>query len=233
MSDIEPYPEAQRRDRARVVVDAAISAVPIVGGPIQTLVDALVAPKLSKRRDEWVVTLAADVQEALDRIDGLEIDQMQQSDRLVTTILETTLIAMRTTEEDKLAALRAACIRAALPAEVEAVYERVFVRWIDELLPLHLQVLAYLEDPYGWFDRNGIEKQHYMHAARMAPFKVAMPELAENDTMRDLVMRDLGQRGLADAGGLTGMVSENSVYSPLVSELGRKFLRFIRLPWEE
>jgi hypothetical protein len=232
-TEVEPYPEEHARDKGRAVVDAAVAVVPIVGGAAETLLDALVTPKVTQRRDTWFATLGATVQELLDWKAGLEIDEMQQSDRLVNTILQTSEIALRTTEEEKLAALRAACIRAALPTEVGDVYERVFVRWIDELLPLHMQVLTYMEDPIGWFERNGIERQHYMGAARMAPFNVAMPKLAADGPLRDLVLRDLDQRGLADVGAMSALVSENAVFSPVVKDLGRKFLRFIRLPWTE
>jgi hypothetical protein len=40
--EIEPYPEATLRDLARDGVDAGITAIPVVGGPLQILFDAVI-----------------------------------------------------------------------------------------------------------------------------------------------------------------------------------------------
>ena len=193
----------------------------------------LVEPKYVKRERIWVQAVADDMQRLTDRVETIEVEQLAENDRFVTTMMQATEVALRTYEEEKLDVLRHACIHSALATEEFAEqYERAFVRYIDELSPLHLQVLAYLADPYGWFDRHAIEKQHFMAAPRLAAFALALPELHADEELRELVLRELAQRGLADTGMLSGIVSENAVYTPVVSEHGRRFLAFIAPPEE-
>jgi hypothetical protein len=232
-SEVEPYPEPEDRDARRKVLDAAMELVPYVGGFTATLLGAVVQPNLEKRKDAWFRSLNDCLQALRDRVDGLELTQMQQNDRLVTTILQATEVAGRTHEEEKLEALRNACLNSALPTDLREEYERAFVRLIDRLSPLHIRVLTYLADPTEWFNRYGIEREHYASAPRREPFERAFPELVPESPLCELVLRDLGQAGLADVGGLSGMVTENNVYAPLASHFGRLFLRFVSPPQVE
>jgi hypothetical protein len=218
--DLSSYPQPRPRDWVRVVAEALVELVPVAGGSATTLAGAIVQPKLQKRREAWFQLLADGVQDLMDRVADLELEQMQENDRLVTTILQATEVAARSHQDEKLHALRNACLNAAIPSDLQEEYERAFVRFIDELSPLHLRVLSYLADPTAWFERHGVERRHYMSAARRAPFEAALPDLAADKSLCELLLRDLGQRGLADVEGLSGMVTENSVYAPLATRTG-------------
>jgi hypothetical protein len=229
-SEVDPYPTPTLRDHARVLAEAVIELVPVVGGSATTLAGAIVQPRLERRQTAWLQRLGDGFEELSSRVDDLELAQMQQDDRLVTTILEATQVAARTYEEEKLDALRNACLNAALPNDLRGEYERAFVRFVDELSPIHLRVLTYLADPTEWFNSHGIEREDYGSAPRREPFERAFPELVPESPLCELILRDLGQAGLADVGGLNGMVTGNNVYAPLATELGRQFLRFVTPP---
>src|SRR5438067_13896111 len=55
MSDkIEPLPDASLRDRVRTGIDTGIAALPYVGGPLEVLVEAVLVPSITKRREAWL-----------------------------------------------------------------------------------------------------------------------------------------------------------------------------------
>jgi hypothetical protein len=58
----------------------------------------------------------------------------------------------------------------------------------------------------------------------------AMPEVAADAQMLDLVLSELESRGLTK-GSLGGMVSGPAVYDVMASALGLEFLGFIDPPW--
>ncbi len=231
---LEPFPEDEARDRIRQIIQAGIDVAP-GGGAVNRLADLLFAPSVRKRRDDWVCRIGEGFVELLQRADSLEraVDSLRSDDRVVTAVMVATEIAGRTHEEAKLEALRNACLHTATDADLDDQYIFVFLRLIDDLSALHLKVLTYLADPIGYFEMHGIERQHFMSAARRAAFDLAMPELAKDKQMADLVLRDLETRGLNNGGVLSGLVSENAVYDTMASDLGLEFLGFIAPPWPE
>jgi len=52
MSEVPKQPAKSAADVAQVVVNAAVSAVPVVGGPAAELLGLVFGPPLEKRRDE-------------------------------------------------------------------------------------------------------------------------------------------------------------------------------------
>ena len=54
----ERYPEPNETDTAHYGREAVLSAIPFVGGPASELFAFLIAPTLSRRRDEWFKELA-------------------------------------------------------------------------------------------------------------------------------------------------------------------------------
>jgi len=45
-------------DHAHMLIKAAISAIPVYGGPAAEIFSAIITPPLSKRRDKWIVEIA-------------------------------------------------------------------------------------------------------------------------------------------------------------------------------
>jgi hypothetical protein len=54
---LEPYPERSAMDEARVGMNAGIASIPLLGGPLQILVDGILAPAFDRRRDRWLRVL--------------------------------------------------------------------------------------------------------------------------------------------------------------------------------
>ncbi|MDP1819269.1 MAG: hypothetical protein Q8K58_05170, partial [Acidimicrobiales bacterium] len=99
------------------------------------------------------------------------------------------------------------------------------LRWVDELSPEHFVVLLYCSDPPGWFDRHELERRNIM-GPRQAILEAA--GLSVTGDARALVLKDLNDRRLIDGGMLGGMVSASSAYDPVIKDLGRELLAFVR-----
>jgi hypothetical protein len=227
-----PYPEAQARDYVRQVVQAAID-VPPAGGAASRLIDLLATPKLVRRRDNyWFRQLGEAFADHLRRVGDIvtEVQRMQDDDKLITTILVATEVAGRTHQQEKLEALRNACLNVASNTDVDEQYVLVFVRLIDDLTLLHLKVLTYLADPPGFYAMHGLQEQQYMAGSRRRALADALPEVVADAQTLDLVLTELGSSGLTK-GALGGMVSGPAVYDVMASDLGLEFLGFIDPPW--
>jgi hypothetical protein len=79
-------------------------------------------------------------------------------------VLPASTIAMRTDREEKLRMLRNALINAVLPGAPEEHEQITFLRFVDELTPAHVRMLAFLADPVRWFDQHGLQKPTYTAA---------------------------------------------------------------------
>ena len=104
----------------------------------------------------------------------------------------------------------------------------MFLQFIDDLQPSHLQLLGYAIDPYSWYEHQHLEREHYLSAARSAPLEKAFPQWSRDFWNR--LAQDLDRRGLIDAGMAGGMVSENAVFSTFATALGASFVAFISPP---
>jgi hypothetical protein len=173
--------------------------------------------------------LADGFQELKDRLDAAEFEALRHNELFVTVIFNATQAAMRTHQPEKLEALRAAVMNAALPMGPDEHTQLMFIRFIDELTALHLRILSYGRDPAAWYARHNIEKPNMISGARSAVLEVALPELKGRGDVYNQAMNDLNARGLIGV-PISGMVSQHALYDKLTSPLGDRFLDFITAP---
>jgi hypothetical protein len=100
-----PVPKPAAGDGAHAVVKGALSAIPIAGGLAAELFGLVLATPLTKRRDEWMESVAK-------RLEGVKasVDSMREDPAFVTTLMQASQIALRTHREEKLEALRNAVV---------------------------------------------------------------------------------------------------------------------------
>lgn len=139
-------PSQTKGDTVQAIVRVGMSILP-AGGAVAELIDLVIKPALNRRRDDWFNGLADDVQKLKDRPSAPTIEELSANDAFVTVMLNASAAAMRTHQQEKLAALRAAVINTALAMAPDEHMQLMFIRFIDELAPLHLRILRYLQDP--------------------------------------------------------------------------------------
>lgn len=119
-------------------------------------------------------------------------------------------------------------MNAVLPGAPEQHEQMTFLRFVDELTPLHIRMLAFLADPVKWFDDHGVEKPQFMSAGVSAILEKGLPELEGRRDVYDIAARDLEQRGLASP-SLHVMMTNAGIWSPRTSAVGNRFLAFVTL----
>jgi hypothetical protein len=227
--DLSVVPSQTKGEVAQALVRTGLSFVPLAGAPLAELVGLVLQPALEHRREEWLQRLGSAVQEIRDRPGAPTIEELSQNEVFVTVVLNATVAAMRTHQEGKLDALRAAVMNAALPMAPDEHTQLMFIRFVDELTALHLRILSYLRDPPGWFALYDIPRPNISMGARSAILESALPELKDRSDVYTQAVNELSARGLL-SGSLSGMVSEQGLYQPLTSPLGNRFLDFITAP---
>lgn len=221
---IEPYPSASTRDHLRTVMDAGVAAVPVVGGSLQVLIDAVIAPSLEKRRDAWFRKVEQMLNELADR-QAFSVDALLGNDEFVSSLIHATRIAAGTHLEEKLDMLKNALKHLAVGDDLGEFMDRHMFGLVESLSPEHVVVLRYLSDPAGWYDTHAIPRSNSTLGSPRQVMDGA--NLPVGGHVREIVLADLQQRGLADTGSLGTTMSGSGMWQAWSTDLGNQFLRFV------
>src|SRR5688572_21693304 len=134
--DLQP-PVPRPGDRLYALLRAALSAIPVAGGPATELLGAIVAPPLERRRQRWMVQMAeglAMLAEEHRRV----FDDLGSNEAFISAFVQASQAAIRAHQEEKLTSLRNAVLNSALGSEMEDDLHLTFIRFLDELTPSHL-----------------------------------------------------------------------------------------------
>lgn len=223
---LKPLPTPELRDRVRTGFDAAVAAIPGVGGSLVILVDSVIAPSISRRRDAWLQTLADLVDELSERVDGWDPTSLEGNEVFVTAVADASRIALGTHLEEKLEMLKNCLRHMVLEKDRNDFLDLQLFRFVEDLSPEHFLVLQYLENPGAWFDGRAIPRPSI---AMGSPKSVmATAKLPVEGPSLEIVLRDLNDRGLADCASLGTTMTEAGVWQTRTTDLGAGLLSFVR-----
>jgi hypothetical protein len=204
-------PSAQ--DYAFTVVKAAVSAVPVIGGPVAELLN-LLTPAVQKRRDAFLMEVAQDVDEM--KMSGVNVEQLFENDEFLSSLLQAVQITLRTHQREKLDALRNAVKNSAHPSAPSADVRLMFLGFVDTFTVWHLKTLEY----YRVERKHNFGLGEFLANTGQAPnpsLVEPFPDLREQKAFADQVVRDLLNHGLLSTkSGLT-----------ITTPFGQQFLAFI------
>ena len=151
-----PYepPQQSAGDVVHVIVKAGIASIPHVGGAGAEIFAAIVQPPLERRRNQWM----QEVGEALRRLEqdrGIDLAALQDNDVFLDTVMTASQIALRTSQQEKKAALRNAILNATLPQSLDESRQQFYIHLIDTFTVWHLRLLKLFQDPVTWFREHG------------------------------------------------------------------------------
>lgn len=218
-------------DVAREIGKAIISAVPAAGGPLQVLFENIYTAPLEKRKQAWLEMLAEAVSSLQEKVEGLTPEKLAQNEVFITVSLQASQIAIRNHQKEKLQALRNAVMNSALPNPPEEDQQIIFLRFIDQLTPWHLRVLALLDGPEKWMQSHGIANPGWGMGGVSTVLEHCFPELRGKRDLYDQLVRDLQTEGLVGQGQFLHVtMTGNGMMQSKTSEMGKRFLRFISNP---
>jgi len=222
-------PKPTGADTAHLVVKAAISAIPTLGGPAAELFAALIAPPLERRRQAWMEEVA----EALRRLENqrkVSIEELQEDETFIDTLLHASQAAMRTHQQEKRDALRNAVLNSALPNPPDESLRLVFLSLVDQFTVWHLRLLKLFQDPEGWAKKHNRNYGSIYMGGLSSILEIAYPELRGRREFYDQVWRDLYLRGLVNTESLHTMMTATGLMTKRTTDLGDRFLKFIEEP---
>lgn len=216
MNSQEPYPEPGSVARAASVVPVLTSAIPMLGGPASQLVSTVLALPLERRRTAWLNDIAERLTELEETHEEFTVAALEDDEEFVTAMTTATLIALRSHDAEKLAALRNAVVNVALHRGPDAELQAIFLTFVDTLTPLHMQLMRVFRDQPTY---EGQETSQLAGAEDYA--RISIPSLPPN-TYKFLCL-DLENKGLA----VNAQKSVMNYVPGRPSKLGQQFLEFI------
>jgi hypothetical protein len=221
-------------DWAHTLTKAGISAVPFVGSPAAELFAALIVAPLAKRRDEWIESIARDLEALEERVDGLSLEDLSGNELFVTTVMQATQIVVRNHHQEKKEAARGAVLNTAIGRTPDEDTHMILLDMIDSLPPFHLRILKFFEDPEAWGRAHNIQypDMGMMGGSPSTALEFGIPELRGRRDFYDRVVKDLLIRGLLGTEQLHVMMTGHGAMAGRTTPLGTQLIRLITSPLE-
>lgn len=247
-------PAASKGDVAHSIARAGIGSVPVIGNAAVELFQLLVTPPLEKRRQAWMESIADGLNQ-LEEKQRCTIEDLKSNDAFIDTIMQASQAAVRTSQQEKLEALRNAVLNSALPRAPDESRQQVFINWVDSMTVGHLRILHLLNDPKGWFQIDGSRPPQQTDGKLQALIASAFPDLCNELAISELIAGDLHRYGLIRITsfnsqvvqyalpqaqpmsygsmpgiGVTTYSGDVELLQQWTTTLGQQFLRFITTP---
>jgi hypothetical protein len=217
-------------DATRDAARAALSVVPVVGGPLQVAFEALFASPLEKRKEAWLQNLADVVVELGARVDALTPERLAEDEVFVTVVMQASQIAVRNHRVEKLQALRNAVLNSVL-SPIDEDDKFIFLRLIDQLAPAHLGLLKFLASPAEWMRVHGIQNPGWSMGSISHVAEHCIPDFGRRREAYDQIVRDLQSEGLVVQGSwMNSSMSGHGMLEGRATQRGTAFLKFITDP---
>jgi len=144
---MDKFPKKSKADYANSIAKGIISLVPVAGGPLSVLFETIFSTPLDKRKEQWLHSLAEAIEKINEKVESMTPEALSQNETFISVSMQATQIALRNHQKEKIAALKNAIINSAINTSMDENKSLMFVRIIDEMTPIHLKVLSFLNNP--------------------------------------------------------------------------------------
>lgn len=229
MTKSTDVPTATFADRLHAFGRAAFASIPVVGPAAEVLFTEIITPSLEKRRVEWMNDIAKGLQK-LEECENLNLEDFQNNESFVTTLMQASQAAIRDHQSEKREALRNAVVNAALPHAPEESLQQHFINLIDTFTVWHIRLLDLCNDPRAWFEKNNATPPSASSLEEL--IMTAWPELRDRSDFLKVIVDELAAKGLFSSRGeiLRTMMTSHGVLDKRTTKMGDSFLKFIKAP---
>ena len=212
-------------DVLHAVAKAGLNYVPVIGAAAAELFGLVVTPPLEKRRQAWMNEIA-------DRIKALEgkginLEGLSQNEQFIDTILQATAFAIKTSDQEKLDALKNAVVNVALQEAPDKSKSQVFLALIDRFTVWHIKILSFFDNPKAWFEKAGKKPPTSYMGSMSGVLTTAFPGLAAEEELVNVIWDELHAVGFHRSSGLKTMMSGDGALAERTTSLGKEFIQFI------
>jgi hypothetical protein len=223
MSDIN---KTTKSDVLYAAVKAGLGSIPVLGSAATELFGLVVTPPLDKRRQEWMNEVAEKLK-ALEENNKIDFISLSQNEQFIDTIIQATSFAIKTSEQEKIAALKNAVINTALNESPAKTKSQIFLNLVDTFTAWHIKILTFFDNPRLWFTKSGQSPPNLMMGSMFSVLISAFPSLAGQDELVDVIWNDLHDAGFHQSSGLKTMMSGDGTLAERTSQLGKEFIHYI------
>src|SRR5690606_32250167 len=110
----------------------------------------IITPPLDKRRNEWMNQVADKLKE-LEQRNQIDFNDLKNNQQFIDVILHASSLAIKTSEQEKILALKNAVVNTALNEQPSNTKIQIFLNLIDVFTAWHIKVLHFFDDPRDWF----------------------------------------------------------------------------------
>jgi hypothetical protein len=217
---------------------STLAGFPLAGPLTVEGLKAIIGTGYEHRRERFLETLVAEINDLKRRV-GSGFENLETNEGFQTAFAHALPVALRSHEEEKLRALRNAVINAAA-VDPEDDRVQIYIRYVDELTPGHVRLLAKMLESEDELYRI---KTHHDLMVRLSSGIVPVGSWADDFRVR---LQDLVTRGLIRISPsleeLDDVFREDLVTTQVgerkdrpmvrVTRVGRAFLEFISDPIE-
>ncbi len=226
----ERYPQPSDADVVHAATRGLVSLIPVAGGSIDELLSLILAPSVSRRRDEWFKELADVVEEVKKKLDNFKIEDLAQNEAFVSATIQATRIAAGTHKEEKRKILRNALLNVALGQGPDEDTQQIFLNIVDAFTASHVRVLDVLwrgpsQMAGTLWDQNRVPINARNYGAAI---ELLVPELKGQGALTEYILSDLRSRGFSKLPALTLPFPTGET----ITTMGVQFLRFVLHPDE-
>lgn len=259
-------PKETAKDLQHAAGRGLLGAIPFVGQSAIEVFNKVINPPIERRRDKWRASIGEALEE-MERRQECVVDDLVNNDSFIDILMQASHVAVRTSHERKLDALRNAVQNSARPNAPDDSLQAMFVHFVDIYSPLHLELLNLLDDPQNWLQQHGIElkQKEFQTLAIFVHCIFRETNRSWDEPLSERVCQDLHNNGLLIASSLRKRVNrfpyspekareeqpgylfadelpsdtglsfsgQPTAYRHWTTGLGRRFLAFIRSPFDE
>lgn len=222
-------PPNPKHETVAAITKGVVSAIPLVGGVLSEVGNLFLNP-LERRKQQWMQHVGEALGEINQRF-GRVVSDLEKDERFISILYRTTESALKTHQEEKLTALRAALVSSVELSTTPDDTAFQFLRYIDELTPTHINLLALFSLTAKEGNQYGSLEQAYAAASTRTNNQV--DRAIFRAFLQDLDSRFLVQIGDAKdfqeyASNTQYLTFESSKGRPLeITAFGLSFLKFV------
>ena len=228
-------PKPNRKDIAHTLTRAGIGSIPILGAAASELFNLIVSPSLEKRRIKWMEDVAEYLKK-LEQKNAISFEELSQNEAFINATLHASQIALRTSQKEKLKALRNAVINSAFSSSPDEDTQQIFLNLVDTFSQWHLRLLKFLKDPPYGGEPLKIGYTYIHLSALPEAIEKTYPQLKGRYDLYYQIIKELSERGLVNMSARDtthDMAIIQGIPSTQLTELGAEFLSFIESQIEE
>jgi hypothetical protein len=222
------YPSDKNwKDHGNTSIKTALNLVPFAGGALATLYETVFSSPIDKRKEEWLIQLAKTVDEICDQVSGLTLENLSENELFISAYLQASNIAVRTHQKEKINALQKAVKNTVVITDIDETLKLIFIRIIDDLTPMHFQVLHFLASPEFYIQKLKAKSSpgSMVHWGDMRNvWNETFKEVKAQSTIIDLVISDLYRFGLVRVEKF-----HEARLDSVSTDIGNNFIKFIEL----